>query len=119
MNETSKVIDLAVEMALDAGRIQRERYETEIRIESKSAWTRVRELEGCITTLQDKLSMVEQQPDNSLRIEELNSELASVKELLQEKDEQLTESRKGIAEAQKMIFRLMNTVQEMRRKGKQ
>ncbi len=37
MNETSKVIDLAVEMALDAGRIQRERYETKIRIESKSA----------------------------------------------------------------------------------
>ena len=37
MTETQHILDLAVEMALDAGRIQRERYETDFKVESKSA----------------------------------------------------------------------------------
>eukprot|EP00584_Thalassiosira_punctigera_P009365 CAMPEP_0172539068 /NCGR_PEP_ID=MMETSP1067-20121228/10341_1 /TAXON_ID=265564 ORGANISM="Thalassiosira punctigera, Strain Tpunct2005C2" /NCGR_SAMPLE_ID=MMETSP1067 /ASSEMBLY_ACC=CAM_ASM_000444 /LENGTH=832 /DNA_ID=CAMNT_0013324693 /DNA_START=56 /DNA_END=2551 /DNA_ORIENTATION=+ len=83
--------------------------------ESKRAWVRVGVLEENLKELQHKLSVAERRADDSPRIEELTRELASVKEKLAERDEQLADSRVGIAEAQKMIFRLMNVVQEMRK----
>ena len=86
--------------------------------EAKRAWVRAGELEESLTLLQSKLSRAEKQVSNAPSIEHLEQEISSLKQHLHERDEQLTESRKGIAEAQKMIFRLMNTVQELRKKAK-
>lgn len=84
---------------------------------AKSAWARVRELEESLEKLHHKLELAEQQGDDKFEREEMKSELSSLREKLAERDEQLDDSRKGIAEAKKMIFRLMNTVQEVRRKS--
>lgn len=84
---------------------------------ANEAWARVSELEGSIQALQHKLDVAEQQDDDKTELEDLKSELSSMKKKLAERDEQLEDSRKGIAEAKKMIFRLMNTVQEVRKKS--
>jgi chromosome segregation ATPase len=84
---------------------------------TNEAWARVRELEGSVQALQHKLDLAEQQDDEKTELEDLKSELSSMKKKLAERDEQLEDSRKGIAEAKKMIFRLMNTVQDVRKKS--
>jgi chromosome segregation protein len=73
--------------------------------DSKAAWMHVRELEG--------LSQVGKSMENSIK-----AKLARVEKKLATRDEQLDESRKGIAEAQKMIYRLMETVKVLRKSGK-
>jgi chromosome segregation ATPase len=85
--------------------------------EAKNAWARISELEESVQALQHKLDEAEQQDDDETQLEELISELSSTKTKLAERDEQLEDSRKGIAEAKKMIFRLMNTLQDVRRKS--
>ena len=87
--------------------------------EAEQAWARVDELEETLKMLQDTLAEVDKQAGKAPRIEALEAELESVKATLAERDEQLAESRKGIAEAQKMIFRLMNTVQDLRKKARE
>ena len=49
---------------------------------------------------------------------ELKKEVETLKSKLKERDEQLVNAKNSIAEAQKMIFRLMGTVQELRKKCK-
>ena len=81
------------------------------REEASAAWDRVRELEESMKYMK--------RDDSTFDVEdvsELRSELASVKDKLAERDEQLVDTRKGIAESQKMIFRLMDTVKELRRR---
>ena len=79
--------------------------------EASAAWDRVRELEESMKYMRRDASTFDDKETSELR-----SELASVKDKLAERDAQLVDSRKGIAEAQKMIFRLMNTVKELRKK---
>lgn len=79
--------------------------------EASAAWDRVRELEESMKYMRRDESTFDDKETSELR-----SELASVKDKLAERDAQLVDSRKGIAEAQKMIFRLMNTVKELRKK---
>jgi chromosome segregation ATPase len=81
------------------------------REEASAAWDRVRELEESMKYMK--------RDDSTFDVEdvsELRSELVSVKDKLAERDEQLVDTRKGIAESQKMIFRLMDTVKELRRR---
>lgn len=87
--------------------------------EATRAWIRVDELEESLTTLQQKLRASEHQANNVPQAEDQKSELSSAREKLAQRDEQLADSRTGINEAQKMIFRLMNTVQELRKKARE
>ncbi len=85
--------------------------------EARNAWARVSELEESIQALQHNLEVAEQQNDDKTQVEDLKLELLSTEKKLTERDEQLEDSRKGIAEAKKMIFRLMNTLHDVRRKS--
>ena len=85
--------------------------------EARNAWARVSELEESIQALQHNLEVAKQQNDDKTQVEDLKMELISTEKKLAERDEQLEDSRKGIAEAKKMIFRLMNTLQDVRRKS--
>ncbi|KAL7484774.1 hypothetical protein ACHAW6_010398 [Cyclotella cf. meneghiniana] len=73
--------------------------------DSDAAWMHAREVEG--------LSQVGKCMENSIK-----AKLARVEKKLATRDEQLVESRKGIAEAQKMIYRLMETVKVLRKREK-
>jgi len=84
--------------------------------ESKTAWLRVHELEESMKSLEENLFT--DKVDKSEQ-EKLLSELKLTKEKLIKREEQLDESKKGIAEAQKMIYKLMDTVQELRRRVKE
>ena len=72
------------------------------RVNSNAAWSRLKELEEIATA-----------GDNKLK-----TDIGLMEKKLAEKEEQLTQSRKGVAEAQKMIYRLMQTVKEVRRKAR-
>ena len=77
--------------------------------EASAAWDRVRELEESMKYMRRDESTFDDE-----EVSELRFELASVKDKLAERDEQL---REGITEAQKMIFRLLNTVEVLRREN--
>lgn len=73
------------------------------RINSHKAWSRLKELEEIADSSDGKLK----------------SKLVQMEQQLEEKEQQLFDSRKGVAEAQKMIYRLMATVKEVRRKARE
>ena len=100
---TSSKVD-ALKASFEEAESDLKRYQEE----ASAAWDRVRELEESM-----KYMRRDESTFNDEEISELRSELAYVKDKLAERDEQLVDSRKGIAEAQKMIFRLMNTVKEL------
>ena len=83
----------------------------------RNAWERVKELEEFMNHLESRRE-VEQQASDAGEAELLREQLADVTAKLSTRDEELIESRKGIAEAQKMIYRLMETVQELRKREK-
>jgi chromosome segregation ATPase len=72
---------------------------------SKAAWQRLKEIQG--------LSGEDKSSESHLR-----SKMAKLERKLGLKDAQLDESRKGIADAQKMIYRLMETVKELRKRAR-
>jgi chromosome segregation ATPase len=84
--------------------------------DAKKAWRRVSELEEEVQNLEERLSLGTSNANSDAQ--QLKSELASTKKKLAKRDEQLEDSKKGIAEAQKMIYKLMETVQELRRRVK-
>ena len=83
--------------------------------EAKMAWLRVHTLEENMKTLEESLFM--DKVDKS-EADKLHSQVALLKEQLAKRQEQLDESKKGIADAQKMIYKLMNTVQDLRNRAK-
>jgi chromosome segregation ATPase len=98
---------------VDALKASFEEVESDLKryqVEASAAWDRVRELEESMKCMRRDASTFDDEG-----VSELKSELASVKDKLAERDEQLLDSRNGIAEAQKMIFRLMKTVEVLRR----
>ena len=84
--------------------------------EAKRARFRVRELEETVKILQHQLDAIDEPRDVDSQSNELKAELAELKRTLAERDNELADARKGISEAQAIIFRLMNTIQELRNK---
>lgn len=83
----------------------------------RKAWERVKELEEFMNHLESRRGKeAEQLASDAGDAELLREQLSVVKAKLSTRDEELVESRKGIAEAQKMIYRLMETVQELRKR---
>ena len=90
-----------------------------LREEERKAWERVKELSEIVNHLESRREQeAEQMTCDPAEAELLREQLSDVKAKLSTRDEELVESRKGIAEAQKMIYRLMETVQELRKREK-
>jgi len=117
----SKLEDAIKESSFGFGDIQeKERELKKSKDEVKQAKARVDELEEVVKSLQYHLNEVEEQKGNTGEEDskELKKEVEVLKSKLKERDEQLVNAKNSIAEAQKMIFRLMGTVQELRKKSK-
>jgi len=118
----SKLEEAIKESTFGLGDIQeKERQLKKSQDEVKQAKARVDELEEVVKSLQYHLNEVEEQKKNTGDADEskeLKKEVEVLKVKLKERDEQLVNAKNSIAEAQKMIFRLMGTVQELRKKSK-
>lgn len=117
----SKLEEAIKESSFGLGDVQeKERQLKKSQEEAKQAKARVDELEEVVKSLQYHLNEVEEQKGNTgdEDSKELKKEVEVLKAKLNERDEQLVNAKNSIAEAQKMIFRLMGTVQELRKKSK-
>jgi len=112
----SKLEEAIKESTFGLGDVQqKERELKKSQEEVKQAKARVDELEEVVKSLQYHLNEFKGDDDES---KELKKEVETLKAKLKERDEQLVNAKNSIAEAQKMIFRLMGTVQELRKKSK-
>lgn len=118
----SKLEEAIKESSLGFGDIQeKERELKKSQEEATQAKARVDDLEEVVKSLQYHLNEFEEQKGNKgddNESKKLKKEMESLKAKLKERDEQLVNAKNSIAEAQKMIFRLMGTVQELRKKNR-
>ena len=108
LGEQLKELKMGADTRDDDEKLEKAQYD------AARAWARVSEQQEEMKILQNKLSTGE--TDKNGDSDELILELRAK---LMEKDDQLADSKSSIVEAQKMIYRLMTEVKELRKKGEE